>query len=470
MRKHRHGHHQDNLDPAVRLISMDHNYHHHEPESREGRLVSGIIKFDYVQFSMTKMNDYFSSDHIHLTNASIPMDWWIEIGKENRSGIHTMSFWANCKPLNPETKANVDWYCYAELDFRLLPNDRDEDCVISWKHTDLFSKRTGAAGFYEFDGWNDIRDPKNGFIHNDTIRVEVVIREMCTFTVRDEMKPVKSVKSGPSDGEIITYDLTDLIHGDPKFKGGKPDVLIKIKNNRFKCHREFLNKSVYLRTKLERISSSMPGNHVIPLTLPPGFDPDAFLSVMNFLYNDQPILDKHNVGLVFSIATALRIEALRKACLTVLSPTTVLHVLSELHHDSDEEIFDDCERTFVELSRKAIKSKSFRKLERSLLKRILVINDLKCKEINLFEAVVRWSEAECRRKHLTVTPANMRSVLGESLHNIRFGHMTMKEFKSGPKASGLLKKEEVKMIKRFIKKKRLTPGFPFPTQPRIPED
>ena len=460
-------HKREDSIPSSHIISMDHNYHNHQPESREGRLVSGIVKFAYVQFSMTKMNDYFSSEHVLLRDTSIPMDWYIEIGKESRHGMATMSFWANCKPVDPESAGDT-WYCYAELDFRLLPNDQDEDCVISWKITDLFSTRTGAAGIYEFDGWNEIKDPKNGYILNDTINVELVIKEMSTFIIKSEIKPVKFITSGSGDEEVKTYNLTDLLPPDSDFKSCKPDVLIQIGKNRFKCHRRFLNKSVSLRTKLNRIASSLPVNHVTPLILSPTFDADAFLSVMSFLYNDQLILDKYNVALVFSIASSLRMESIRKACLTVLSPTTVLHVFSELAREGEEEIFDDCERQFIDLSRKAIKSKSFRKLEKSLLKRILVINDLKCKEIDLFNAVVRWCEAECKRKRLDASPVNMRSVLGDSLYNIRFGHMTLKEFKSGPKASGLLNKDEIKMIRKFIKKKTVKPGFLFPTQARTP--
>jgi hypothetical protein len=479
--------------PAARIALMDHNYNNWEPDVRDGRITNGIIKFDYVQFSMTKMGAYFSSDTLLLSETAIPMLWWIEIGKERRSGMDTMSFWANCKPVDEEVKESGNWYCYAELDFRLIPTDRDEDCVISWKHTDLFCKATGAAGFYEFDGWNDIRNPINGYIKNDTISVEVVIREMCTFRIREDIKPLSSSQSSneesetlsspnpaaaaasssqPSFSSITMCDLRDSLPEESPFKYKKPDVMIQIGSNRIKCHRSLLSKTLSLRNKLNRIANSLPSNYVIPLTLPESFDIDAFLSICSFLYNDVLILDKHNVGLVFSIATALKIEAVRKACLCVLSPTTVLLVLSELHKICrDDDLYDDCEKAFIDLSKKAIRSKAFKKMEKSLLKKILVIDELKCKEIHLFDAVVEWAKAECRRKNLDENnPNHQKSVLGDCLYNIRFGHMTEKEFKSGPKKSGLLTKDEIKLIKKFIKHKKPKPGFPFPTQPRSPDE
>ena len=50
----------------------------------------------------------------------------------------------------------------------------------------------------------------------------------------------------------------------------------------------------------------------------------------------------------------------------------------------------------------------------------------------------RWSEAECVRQSLPVTPENKRSVLGNVLTKIRFPLMTVEEFAQGPAQSGVL--------------------------------
>ena len=56
---------------------------------------------------------------------------------------------------------------------------------------------------------------------------------------------------------------------------------------------------------------------------------------------------------------------------------------------------------------------------------------LSIRENRLFEAVVRWSEAECYRQQLPLTLENKQKVLGKALPLIRFPLMTVEEFAAG---------------------------------------
>lgn len=62
---------------------------------------------------------------------------------------------------------------------------------------------------------------------------------------------------------------------------------------------------------------------------------------------------------------------------------------------------------------------------------VLERDTLGIREVRLFNAVVRWSEAECQRQQLQVIPENKRKVLGKALSLIRFPLMTIKEFAAG---------------------------------------
>lgn len=62
---------------------------------------------------------------------------------------------------------------------------------------------------------------------------------------------------------------------------------------------------------------------------------------------------------------------------------------------------------------------------------VLERDTLGIREVRLFNAVVRWSEAECQRQQLQVTSENKRKVLGEALGLIRFPLMTIEEFAAG---------------------------------------
>lgn len=65
---------------------------------------------------------------------------------------------------------------------------------------------------------------------------------------------------------------------------------------------------------------------------------------------------------------------------------------------------------------------------------------------NSFFILNRWSEAECVRHRLPVTPENQRFVLGNAFSLIRFPLMSKEEFTAGPAQSGLLNYSEVLVL------------------------
>lgn len=68
---------------------------------------------------------------------------------------------------------------------------------------------------------------------------------------------------------------------------------------------------------------------------------------------------------------------------------------------------------------------------------------LRIREAKIFSAVLRWSEAECIRRQLPVTPGHQRMVLGRAFNAIRFPLMSVEEFAMGPAQSGLLDDREI---------------------------
>ncbi|XP_077835176.1 BTB/POZ domain-containing protein 2 isoform X1 [Macaca mulatta] len=91
----------------------------------------------------------------------------------------------------------------------------------------------------------------------------------------------------------------------------------------------------------------------------------------------------------------------------------------------------------------AITAEGFTDIDLDTLVAVLERDTLGIREVRLFNAVVRWSEAECQRQQLQVTPENRRKVLGKALGLIRFPLMTIEEFAAGPAQSGILVDREV---------------------------
>ena len=80
----------------------------------------------------------------------------------------------------------------------------------------------------------------------------------------------------------------------------------------------------------------------------------------------------------------------------------------------------------------------FTDIDINTLSAVLDRDSLRIKEAKLFAAVLKWSEAECVRQSLQLSPENKRAVLGRVLGQIRFPLMTVEEFAQGVAQSGIL--------------------------------
>jgi hypothetical protein len=73
-----------------------------------------------------------------------------------------------------------------------------------------------------------------------------------------------------------------------------------------------------------------------------------------------------------------------------------------------------------------------------MIEKILDRDTLIVSEINLYEALVRWSEEECRRRSLEVKVENQQQVLATILPKVRFPLMTQNDFAAKVFAGKLL--------------------------------
>lgn len=89
-----------------------------------------------------------------------------------------------------------------------------------------------------------------------------------------------------------------------------------------------------------------------------------------------------------------------------------------------EKCLDFIDREFYKL----IENKSILSYSAEALKKIVIRDTLYVKEIDLFEAIVAWAEAECDRCKLKPTPENKRKVLIGILDQIRFPLIRKKVF------------------------------------------
>ena len=177
---------------------------------------------------------------------------------------------------------------------------------------------------------------------------------------------------------------------------------------------------------------------------------DAFLELLRFIYYDEVKLTGQNVVDVLYLANKYIIPVLSKECINYLldnvESENVLSVLNAAVCFGENRLEKHCWSILSRRTAEILSSDSFVEIEKQLLISILQKDNLNVCEIDIFNSVKRWVQAECIRKDLEKTIENERTILKEFLNYIRFPVMSAKEFAMGPARSDLLPLEDVKSI------------------------
>ncbi|KAK8396915.1 hypothetical protein O3P69_005125 [Scylla paramamosain] len=179
----------------------------------------------------------------------------------------------------------------------------------------------------------------------------------------------------------------------------------------------------------------------------PDVEPQAFLALLRFLYSDEVQIGPETVMTVLYTAKKYAVPALEKACVDFLkrnlSPDNAFMLLTQARLFDEPQLAALCLETIDKNTADSLAAEGFTDLDNSTLCMVLERDTLRIREAKLFEAAVRWSEAECEREGMPVTGANQRKLLGPALSLVRFPLMTVEEFAQGPAQSGILTDREV---------------------------
>lgn len=87
-----------------------------------------------------------------------------------------------------------------------------------------------------------------------------------------------------------------------------------------------------------------------------------------------------------------------------------------------------CERKISCLPADIFKTDAFLNCDQNVLKNTLMMDELACDEIDIFEACVEWAKTACRKNELDENDAkNLKEQLGDFIYLIEFGKMTKYE-------------------------------------------
>ncbi|KAM9731358.1 BTB/POZ domain-containing protein 2 isoform 2-T2 [Dama dama] len=168
----------------------------------------------------------------------------------------------------------------------------------------------------------------------------------------------------------------------------------------------------------------------------PDVEPAAFLALLKFLYSDEVQIGPETVMTTLYTAKKYAVPALEAHCVEFLKKNlradNAFMLLTQARLFDEPQLASLCLENIDKNTADAITAEGFTDIDLDTLVAVLERDTLGIREVRLFTAVVRWSEAECQRQQLQVTPENKRKVLGKALALIRFPLMTIEEFAAGP--------------------------------------
>lgn len=174
----------------------------------------------------------------------------------------------------------------------------------------------------------------------------------------------------------------------------------------------------------------------------PDIEPAAFLALLKFLYSDEVEIGPETVMTTLYTAKKYAVPSLEKACVEFLkdnlSSDNAFMLLTQARLFDEPQLAALCLETIDKSTSESISAEGFTDIDLDTLCVVLERDSLHIREEKLFNAIVKWSEHECLRKNLEVTPENQRLVLGRSLFLIRFPLMAMDDFANGPAQSKIL--------------------------------
>lgn len=159
-------------------------------------------------------------------------------------------------------------------------------------------------------------------------------------------------------------------------------------------------------------------------------------------------MDANNIFSVLYCSKKYIVPYLAKACISYLTQTlnakNACIFLSQIRiFEEEQDFINQCLEVIDCQTEQAFESPTFVDIDEETLKLILERETLNVKELNIYEACLKWAEHECERQNLDSTnPKNKRKVLDKIIYLIRFATMELSEFANGPAQDNVLTAEE----------------------------
>ncbi|KAL5006619.1 hypothetical protein ScPMuIL_015425 [Solemya velum] len=185
----------------------------------------------------------------------------------------------------------------------------------------------------------------------------------------------------------------------------------------------------------------------------PDIETGVFKTLLRYMYCDEVSLDIGNVADVLYAAKKYCVVGLTKACRKYISDNidneNACFFLSHADKLDEQDLFQTCLDYILLNGENCLKSSSFFKMNRCCVEKVVGADSLSSPELCVWEALVRWAEAECERQGLTVTDGNIRLAMDELAYSVRFRAIGPEMFAKHVAIRSVLTDSEMVGIFRF---------------------
>ncbi|KAL5018974.1 hypothetical protein ScPMuIL_004696 [Solemya velum] len=185
----------------------------------------------------------------------------------------------------------------------------------------------------------------------------------------------------------------------------------------------------------------------------PDIEPEVFRILLRYVYTDQAGFEADNVAGVIYAAKKYSVTGLSEACRKYLSDNIDIDnacaILHAANTSEEEVLFKNCFSYILENGEKCLQSTSFCEMNRQCVEKVIEADDLQACELSVWEALVRWAEAECERQGVDTNNENIRQAMGDLVYLVRFLGITAETVAKNVTTNSILSEREKAGILRF---------------------
>jgi hypothetical protein len=176
-------------------------------------------------------------------------------------------------------------------------------------------------------------------------------------------------------------------------------------------------------------------------------DEESLKEFLRFLYTDECNLTTDNAVFVLYLAKKYIVPCLAKECFEYFyanfGAENVFIILQQAIQYDENKLEEKCWDLIDLKTSETVAFDGFSDINQATLVELLKREPLNVEEVDLFKAVLKWSEAECSRKGIEANAKNKRAAMGNAIYQIRFASMTLQDLAQNVSQSGILTPEEM---------------------------